>query len=70
LNPKYESSQTLKFKLIGGYSRSELFANKKVCNDLEVYALYQDYLINIFGIPENAARFLIYQYGTMCLRVA
>ena len=31
--------------------------------------MYQDYLINIFGIPENAARFLIYQYGTMCLRV-
>ena len=58
------------FKLIGAYSRSELFANGNVCSNLEIYADYRDYLMNIFGIPENAAHFLVYQYGTMCLRVA
>ena len=60
MSPKHESCQTLNFKLIGAYSRSELCAKEKVCSDLEIYSLYQDYLVNIFGIPENAARFLIY----------
>jgi hypothetical protein len=70
LEPKYEKSQTLNFKLIGAYSRSETVTGTKGYSDLDMYAMYQEHLMTIYDIPFDAARYLVYQYGTMSLRVA
>ena len=69
LEPKYNSTQTLKFSYVGSYSRAEaIYGLKQQPEDL--YKAYEDQLIFFYDIPMDCAKHLVHSYGTMSLRVA
>lgn len=63
-----EKGQTLKFNLIGAYSRAEL-RDGFLQNPAQVFQQYEDFLCFDQKVPRDVAKNLIRQYGTACLRV-
>lgn len=68
LEPKYESTQTLKFNYVGAYSRAEAIHGLKQSNE-ELYHTYEEHMVFVQDIPRECAKHLIHSYGTMALRV-
>ena len=65
---KNESGQTLKFNLIGSYSRAQL-RDGFIQNPVAVFQQYEDFLVFEQDVPRDIAKHLIRQYGTASLRI-
>ena len=66
---KYEESQTLKFQLVGSYSKVEIDNGLKQSSQ-QLYEQYEDYLVFYYDLPRDVAKNLIHTYGTMSVKVA
>jgi glycerol-3-phosphate dehydrogenase len=65
---KYESSQTLTFKLAGSYTRIEAAINIDQLPEV-VESQYEDHFVFEYDLPRDVAKYLINTYGTQSLRV-
>lgn len=68
LETKYEQSQTLKFSLVGSYSKAQVEHGIKR-NTEQLAEQYEDHFVFQYDIPRDVARNLYYTYGTTSIRV-
>lgn len=68
LETKYQESQTLKFSLVGSYSKVQV--EHGIARNAEQLAeQYEDYFVFQHDIPRDVAKHLFYTYGTTSYRV-
>jgi len=68
METKYEESQTLKFNLIGTYSRMEVASGLRQQSG-PLYQQYEDHLLFVYDLPRDVCKSLIERHGTTALRV-
>lgn len=65
---KNETGQTLKFNLIGSYSKCEVTDGLKLNNDI-LFKRYEDHFVYEFDVTRNVAKHIVREYGTTGLRI-
>ena len=68
LETKYEETQTLKFNLIGSYSRLSAVTEVDL-NSKQVFEQYEDHLTFAKDLSRDVAKHLVHTYGTSSKRV-
>lgn len=67
-NMKVKESSCFKLKLIGGYSKSELYENMQMNLD-ETKEKYMNQMTFLYDVPTDVAERLLETYGVASLRV-
>lgn len=65
----HQNSQTLKFKLLGAYTKQELDGISTMTHD-QWMKRYEDHFVFLYDIPRDAAKHLISNYGTRSIQIA